>query len=68
VLGAVPTGARDTVPRAAREGFLAGMTEIFVLAGLLALGGLVLNLFLVREHEIEHRPLHAEMAPEPARA
>jgi MFS family permease len=68
VLAAVPAGARDTVAHAAREGFLAGMNEILVLAGLLALGGSLLTLLLVREHEIERQPLEGEVASEPARA
>jgi hypothetical protein len=68
LLGAVPAGPRDTVAHVAREGFLAGINEILVLAGLLALGGSLLTLFLVREHEIERQPLDAELASEPARA
>jgi EmrB/QacA subfamily drug resistance transporter len=68
VLGAAPAGAHDTVAHAAREGFLAGMNETLVLAGLLALIGSLLTLFLVREHEIERQPLEAEVASEPARA
>jgi hypothetical protein len=44
------------------------MNETLVLAGLLALVGSLLTLFLVREHEIERQPLEAEVASEAARA
>jgi EmrB/QacA subfamily drug resistance transporter len=73
-LAAVPGGARETVAHAAREGFLAGMNEILVLGGLLALVGSVLALLLVREREIDREPAEvvdardADLAAEPARA
>src|SRR5215211_3281181 len=73
-LGAVPGGARETVAHAAREGFLAGMNEILVLGGVLALAGSLAALALVREREIEREPAEAiearegELAPEPASA
>jgi EmrB/QacA subfamily drug resistance transporter len=67
-LAAVPPGSRETVGHAAREGFLAGMNEILLLGGGLALVGAVLALFLVREHEIERAPVEAEAVPEPAAA
>jgi hypothetical protein len=67
-LGAVPAGSRETVGDAAREGFLAGMNDILVLGGGLALAGAVLALFLVRERDIERAPapLEPEGVPEPA--
>jgi hypothetical protein len=69
LLVAVPAGARDTVAWAGREGFLAGINETLVLAGLLALVWSLLTLLLVREHEIERRQrLDADLAPEAARA
>jgi EmrB/QacA subfamily drug resistance transporter len=67
-LGAFPAGARDTVAQAAREGFLVGINDVLVLAGLLALAGAALTLVLVREHEIEREPLAAELASEPGQA
>jgi len=56
VLGAVPAGARDTIANAAGQGFLAGMNEILVLGGVLALAGSGVALWLVREHEIDRAP------------
>jgi EmrB/QacA subfamily drug resistance transporter len=73
-LAAVPGGARETVAHATREGFLAGMNEILVLGGLLALVGSVLALLLVREGEIDREPVEpadvgdADLVAEPARA
>jgi EmrB/QacA subfamily drug resistance transporter len=67
-LGAVPAGSRETVGDAAREGFLAGMNDILVLGGVLAIAGAVLALFLVREREIEREPLEPDVVPEPAAA
>jgi EmrB/QacA subfamily drug resistance transporter len=68
-LGAVPPGARPAVAHAAREGFLAGMNEILLLGGLLALVGSVIALLLVREREIEREPVAArEPVPEPSAA
>ena len=55
-LRSVPAGARDSVANAAGQGFLAGMNEILVLGGVLALIGSVLALWLVREREIEREP------------
>ena len=56
VLAAVPAGARDTIANAAGQGFLAGMNEILVLGGVLALAGSAVALWLVREHEIDRAP------------
>ena len=69
-LGAVPGQAREAVTTAAREGFLSGMNEILVVAGVLALAGAVLSLLLVREGEIERDAFQpeAEIVPEPAPA
>ena len=49
----VPAGQRAAVADAAREGFLAGMNEILMLGGMLALAGAVAALWLVRERDIE---------------
>jgi EmrB/QacA subfamily drug resistance transporter len=69
VLGAVPAGSRGTVAHAAREGFLAGMNDILMLGGVLALAGSVAALLLVREREIDREPLvAAEPLPEPSAA
>jgi len=61
-LGAVPAGARDAVANAAGQGFLAGMNEILVLGGVLALAGSVVALWLVREHEIDRAPAEDGLA------
>jgi len=68
---AASSGNLDHVPassaHAAREGFLAGMNEILLIGGLLALAGSVVALLLVREREIEREPM-PEALPEPAPA
>src|SRR4051794_7094368 len=61
--GSLPAGSIH----AAREGFLAGMNEILLIGGLLALAGSVLALLLVREAEIEREPA-LDAVPEPAPA
>ena len=70
---AASSGNLDGVPAssaaAAREGFLAGMNDILLIGGLLALAGSAIALLLVREREIEREPLAApEPVPEPAPA
>jgi EmrB/QacA subfamily drug resistance transporter len=68
-VGSLPPGTRQGVTHAAREGFLAGFNEILLLGGLIALGGAVLALLLVRESEIEREPAVApEALPEPSPA
>ncbi len=68
-LSSVPAGSRDAVADAAQQGFLAGMNEILLLGGLLALAGSVVALLLVREREIEREPLAgSEPVPEPSPA
>jgi hypothetical protein len=68
-VGSLPPGTRQGAAHAAREGFLAGFNEILLLGGLLALGGAVLALLLVRESEIEREPAVApEALPEPSAA
>jgi EmrB/QacA subfamily drug resistance transporter len=52
-LAAVPPGSRQAVTSAAREGFLTGMNDVLMLAGLVAFAGAGLALWLVREHEID---------------
>ena len=66
----VPAGSRERVADAAREGFLAGINDILLLGGLLALAGSVLALWLVREDQIDREPVEAELeaVPEPAAA
>ena len=59
VLTSVPPGARGSVANTAGEGFLAGMNQILVLGGALALVGAVVALWLVREHEIDREPAEA---------
>jgi EmrB/QacA subfamily drug resistance transporter len=74
-LAGVPAGARDSVETAAREGFLAGMNDILMLGGGLALAGAVAALWLVRERDIQRsEPIEDELphvheaAPEPVAA
>jgi EmrB/QacA subfamily drug resistance transporter len=70
---AASSGNLEGVPpasaAAARDGFLAGMNDILLMGGLLALAGSVAALLLVREREIERDPLAgAEPLPEPSPA
>jgi EmrB/QacA subfamily drug resistance transporter len=64
-LGAVPPPARQATAHAAREGFLAGLNDVLMLGGFVALAGAVLALLLVREGEIEREALDA-VKPDPA--
>jgi hypothetical protein len=64
-LGAVPPPARQAVGHAAREGFLAGLNDVLMLGGFVALVGAVLALVLVREEEIEREAIETQDAPEP---
>ena len=68
-VGSMPAGSRSQVAHAARDGFLAGMNDILLLGGLLALAGSVVALVLVREREIEREPVAGrEPVPEPSAA
>jgi hypothetical protein len=74
-LGAVPPGSRETVANAGREGFLAGINDILMLGGILAVAGAIAALWLVRESDIERgeevlEPERVEIGavPEPAAA
>jgi EmrB/QacA subfamily drug resistance transporter len=60
-VAAVPPGARDQVTTAANEGFLAGLNEILMLGGGLAIAGALVALWLVRESDIEREaPIEVE--------
>ncbi len=60
----VPAGQREAVAGAAREGFLAGINEILMLGGLLAIAGAVAALWLVRERDIERAEvIEDELSP-----
>jgi EmrB/QacA subfamily drug resistance transporter len=74
-LAGVPSGAREGVETAAREGFLAGMNDILVLGGIVAIAGAVASLWLVRERDImrsepiaDELPHMGEAVPEPVSA
>jgi len=74
-LANVPAGSRESVATAAREGFLAGMNEILMLGGILALAGALAALWLVRERDIQRGepiedelPYLGEAVPEPVSA
>jgi EmrB/QacA subfamily drug resistance transporter len=64
-LGTVPPQAREGVAHAAREGFLAGLNDVLMLGGFVALVGAVLALLLVREREIERETVEREAEPKP---
>jgi EmrB/QacA subfamily drug resistance transporter len=59
-LASVPPGARQSVAGAARDGFLSGLNEIFLLGGILAFAAAVVALWLVRERDIEREPVELE--------
>ncbi len=70
-----PAGSRAGAADAAREGFLAGMNQILMLGGILAIAGAVAALWLVREVDIERGEVleaedvfEGEAVPEPAAA
>jgi hypothetical protein len=72
-LGSVPSGARASVEGAARDGFLSGLNEIFLLGGIFAFAAALAALWLVRESDIEREPVELEAPqverrpePEPA--
>jgi EmrB/QacA subfamily drug resistance transporter len=72
-LASVPPGARASVGGAARDGFLSGLNEIFLLGGIFAFAAALVALWLVRERDIEREPVELEaprvereLEPEPA--
>jgi len=70
-LTAVPRGARGRVADAAREGFIAGINDILMLGGIVAILGALAALWLVRERDIERETAdeaQLEGAVEPAPA
>jgi EmrB/QacA subfamily drug resistance transporter len=65
-LANVPPGARQGVADVARDGFLSGINEIFMLGGILSVAGALLALWLIRERDIEREAvIEAEPAFEP---
>jgi len=64
----VPSGARAAVTHAARDGFLAGLNEVLLLGGVLAIVGAIVAALLVREREIEREPLEVVESVESAKA
>jgi EmrB/QacA subfamily drug resistance transporter len=62
-VAAAPPGARAGVADAAREGFLAGINDILMLGGIIAVAGALFALWLVREEDIE-RESPIEVEPE----
>jgi EmrB/QacA subfamily drug resistance transporter len=63
-LASVPPGARQGVSDAARDGFLSGLNEIFMLGGILAFAAALFALWLVRERDIEREPVDLEASPQ----
>jgi EmrB/QacA subfamily drug resistance transporter len=59
-LASVPPGARQNVAGAARDGFLSGLNEIFLLGGIFAFAAALAALWLVRERDIEREPVELE--------
>jgi hypothetical protein len=48
------------VAGAARDGFLSGLNEIFLLGGILAFAASLVALWLVRERDIEREPVELQ--------
>ena len=69
-VSALPHGTRAAAVSATRHGFLAGLNEILLIGGIVALAGAVLALWLVREHEIEREAatISPHASPEPSLA
>jgi hypothetical protein len=67
-LAAAPPAARGPLADAAHQGFLAGLNDVLLLGGLVALAGAVLALLLVRERDIERSTATAGGLPDPAAA
>jgi hypothetical protein len=69
-VNALPHGSRAAVVSATRSGFLAGLNEILLIGGIVALAGAALALWLVREREIEREApaVPARVSPEPVAA
>jgi EmrB/QacA subfamily drug resistance transporter len=61
-LASVPPGSRQGVADAARDGFLSGLNEVFMLGGILAFAAALFALWLVRERDIEREPVEMEAA------
>jgi hypothetical protein len=59
--GALPSGPEQVVT-AAREGFFAGLNEILLIGGGLALAGAVAALILVRPQDMRSEPVPAAAA------
>jgi EmrB/QacA subfamily drug resistance transporter len=68
VLASAPAAARPALSHAAREGFLAGLNEVLLFGGVLALLGAVAAAALVREREIERAPAEPDFGVAPAAA
>jgi EmrB/QacA subfamily drug resistance transporter len=68
-LASVPPGARSGAANAARDGFLSGINEIFMLGGILSIAGALFALWLIRERDIEREaPIELEPAYVPGEA
>jgi EmrB/QacA subfamily drug resistance transporter len=52
-----PPGARSNIADAAHQGFLAGMNDILMLGGILAIAGGLVAVWLIRERDIEREPV-----------
>jgi EmrB/QacA subfamily drug resistance transporter len=63
VLNAVPGPARQTVAQVAREAFVSGLNELFLVAAIVAFVGAALAALLVRQHDFLPAPGAAEAAP-----
>ena len=69
-VNALPQAARGAAVSATREGFLAGLNEILLIGGIVALVGAALALLLVKEREIERdaTAIAPPASPEPSPA
>jgi EmrB/QacA subfamily drug resistance transporter len=63
-VAAFPPATRQAVSDAAREAFLAGLNDVLALGALVSFAGAVLALWLVRERDIERRPVAPAREPE----
>jgi predicted MFS family arabinose efflux permease len=60
----LPPGSRASVTAAAHQGFIAGLNDILLIAGLVSIAGAIAALWLIRERDLERVELEPVEEPE----
>ncbi|MFL5825966.1 MAG: MFS transporter [Thermoleophilaceae bacterium] len=60
----LPAGSRGSVATAAHEGFIAGLNDVLLIAGLVSIAGAIAAFWLIRERDLERVDLEAVEEPE----